>query len=93
MKTWIDIYRESFTKWYYSKGYKATYDFGTSFGDFRVIFKCPFWLRPITPLLFSPSVYFYESGKELATWFLDGMKSVDTTVSEYLGIGGTNEKS
>lgn len=86
--------RERFTKWYYRKGYRTNYDFSiSSFNDFRVVFKCPFWLRPIVPLLFSPSVYYYEAGKEICNWFEYGMNSNDIKLKDYIENGGKNENS
>lgn len=55
--------REKFTKWYYSKGYRMewkTCDYGD--GVSEMIFKCPWWVRPIVNVLFSPCAYYRSVG-------------------------------
>ena len=55
-------FRERFTKWYVSKGYSMDYKHVyTDDGESELIFRCPFWIRPLTGLLFSPSIYYHES--------------------------------
>lgn len=52
-------FRTKFTKWYYRKGYKLNYervDYADSVG--RVVYTCPWWVKPLTAYFFSPSVYF-----------------------------------
>lgn len=51
--------RERFTKWYFRKGYRMEYR-SNSPTDVELIFRCPFWVRPLVEYLFSPSVYYRE---------------------------------
>lgn len=58
-------FRENFTKWYYKKGYRIEYkplqlSGGASVAE--LIFKCPFWVRPLASWFFSPCVYYREAG-------------------------------
>ena len=55
--------RAKFTRWYYRKGYRMSwvtcpYADGVS----EMIFRCPWWLRPLVTFLFSPSIYYAEEG-------------------------------
>ena len=65
--------RERFTKWYYRKGYRAKYR-DISFGKptIELVFYCPWWVRPLVYLFWSPSVYFHEQGYKLAKDFWAG---------------------
>ena len=66
-------FRERFTKWYYRKGYRMKYkpcDYGSCVAE--LIFFCPWWVRPLVEWLFSPCVYYRESGYDLANGFLEG---------------------
>lgn len=61
----MNDFRTRFTKWYCRKGYRMVYkpcDYGD--GVAELIFFCPWWVRPIIELLFSPTVYYREIGKE-----------------------------
>lgn len=59
-------FREKFTKWYYRKGYRMEYkpcDYGD--GVAELVFKCPFWVKPLVYVFFSPCEYYRENGYEL----------------------------
>lgn len=65
--------RERFTKWYYRKGYRVVYnDPGPGFKGIELIFYCPWWVRPLVRILWTPSVYFREVGIDYAEGFLKG---------------------
>ena len=70
-------FRSKFTKWYYRKGYRMEYktcDFGD--GVAELIFRCPWWVRPLVEWFFSPCVYYQEAGYEFADVFLEGLGNV-----------------
>jgi hypothetical protein len=50
-------FRTKFTKWYYRKGYKIDYADGIG----RIVYICPWWVKPLTAYFFSPSAYFQEA--------------------------------
>lgn len=53
--------RTKFTKWYYRKGYRMSPVFPAyGVGHIELIFVCPWWVKPLTWWLFSPSVYYAE---------------------------------
>ena len=55
--------RSRFTRWYCNKGYEMTYKplhYGNRSGE--LIFTCPFWVRPLASMFFSPCVYYQETG-------------------------------
>ena len=73
LKMKINNLRERFTKWYYRKGYRVRYnDPGPGFKGVELIFSCPWWVRPLVRILWTPSVYFYMSGIDYAEGFLKG---------------------
>lgn len=53
--------RERFTKWYYRRGYRMKFRAGID----ELIFSCPFWVRPLVYVLFSPCAYYREVGVEV----------------------------
>ena len=55
--------REKFTRWYCHKGYRMGYkpcDYGD--GVATLEFECPFWVRPLVSVFFSPTIYYREAG-------------------------------
>lgn len=58
-------FRAKFTKWYYRKGYRMEYD-ACDYGDgvAKMAFNCPFWVKPLTSMYFSPSAYYAEYLKD-----------------------------
>lgn len=61
-------FREKFTKWYCRKGYRMTYNSYPNGGDkvvAELTFQCPVWVRPLTYLFFSPSIYYREIWHDL----------------------------
>ena len=55
--------RQTFTEWYFRKGYRmtwATCDYGD--GVSKMIFECPWWVRPMINTFFSPCAYYRASG-------------------------------
>lgn len=60
--------RKKFTKWYYRKGYRMMYT-ACPYGDgvAEMIFSCPWWVKPLVELFFSPSVYYGEQADHLST--------------------------
>lgn len=74
----IDL-RKKFTKWYYHKGYTMkpkTCDYFD--GVAELVFRCPWWVRPLAYFLFSPSVYYAEFLEELGNDFADIKWTSDT---------------
>ena len=63
--------RRKFTKWYYRKGYKATYLYTTD----NYVFSCPWYVKPLL-FLFSPSIYNREIGEELTRGFWKGIEKI-----------------
>lgn len=58
--------REKFTSWYYRKGYRMDYrSSGYDSVDAELVFKCPFWIRPLVYVFFSPCAYYREVVHEL----------------------------
>ena len=57
-------FREKFTSWYYSKGYRMEYR-PREDGVAELVFRCPFWVRPLVFIFFSPCAYYREAGYEL----------------------------
>lgn len=73
--------RSKFTKWYYRKGYRMEYRFHDyEHGDVSLIFHCPWYVRPLVNILFSPSAYYNEFGRELSEYFIAGMESVNERI-------------
>ena len=71
----MNDFRTRFTKWYYRKGYRMMYkpcDYAD--GVAEMIFYCPWWVRPLVELFFSPVVFYHELGKDFADGFVQGMK-------------------
>lgn len=67
-------FRQRFTEWYYRKGYRMEYkvcDYGD--GVAELIFRCPWWVRPMVSLFFSPSVYYHEYAMEVAKELDEGI--------------------
>ena len=60
--------RRKFTKWYYRKGYKATYLYTVD----NYVFSCPWYVKPLL-FLFSPSIYNREIGKKFTREFWKGI--------------------
>lgn len=50
-------FRTKFTKWYYKRGYKIDYADGIG----RIVYICPWWVKPLTAYFFSPYVYVVET--------------------------------
>lgn len=50
--------RQRFTSWYYRKGYRMTY----KPENVELRFACPFWIRPLVFIFFSPCAYYRENG-------------------------------
>ena len=65
--------RRKFTKWYYRKGYRMSYEPGS----FEMIFDCPIWVRPLTWFFFSPSTYYREFGLDVGRGFEKGWLDAD----------------
>lgn len=61
--------RRKFTKWYFRKGYNATYHYIID----NYVFDCPWYVKPLL-FLFSPSIYDREIGKEFARGFWKGIE-------------------
>jgi hypothetical protein len=74
-------FRQRFTKWYYRKGYRMEYK-PCSYGDgvAELIFLCPWWVRPLVWLFFSPCVYYREMGYNFGQAFTDGLTSAYSNV-------------
>ena len=56
-------FNQKFTRWYYHKGYRMEWepcDYGDGIG--RIIFHCPWWVRPMTVWFFSPCTYYHMAG-------------------------------
>lgn len=54
--------KTKFTKWYYRKGYHAMrifYPFDGG-GPHKIIFSCPWWVRPLLGAFFSYKIYHAE---------------------------------
>lgn len=66
----MNDFRTRFTKWYYRKGYRMRY----KPNDTELIFRCPFWVRPIVYYFFSPSVYYREASYEFTDGLLSGLQ-------------------
>lgn len=65
--------RERFTKWYYRKGYRMEYrDCSIGKSELELIFHCPWWVRPLVYLFWSPCVYYHEQGYDFAKGFMAG---------------------
>lgn len=59
-------FRTKFTKWYYRKGYKLDYervDYSDDIG--RIVYACPWWVKPLATYFFSPWVYFHELTEDI----------------------------
>ena len=68
--------RERFTKWYYRKGYRAYYkDVSFGFSEIELVFQCPWYIKPLVYILWSPSVYYEEFGREICNWFEYGIET------------------
>lgn len=62
-------FRTKFTKWYYRKGYRMTW----KPGDYEITFDCPFYVRPLGWLFFSPSTYYREDFYNIGAGIEDGL--------------------
>lgn len=68
----MNDFRQRFTKWYYRKGYRMLY-VPCNYGDTvpGLIFFCPFWVRPLVHMFFSPCAYYRETGYDSLAVNLD----------------------
>ena len=72
----MNDFRARFTKWYCRKGYRMMYkpcDYGD--GVAEMIFQCPFWVRPLVYMFFSPCVYYHEIGYSVGQGFEEGLSA------------------
>lgn len=69
-----------FTKWYYRKGYRMEWepcDYADCVG--RMIFTCPWWVKPLVKNFFSPVEYYREEGY----LFAEAMDEVEVHEDDY----------
>ena len=70
--------RVKFTRWYYRKGYRMVYKpCGYADGVVELVFSCPFWVRPLVELFFSPCIYYREAGYDFGDGFDEGVLDAD----------------
>lgn len=79
----IDL-REKFTKWYYRKGYHAMrvfYPYGD--GLRKIIFSCPWWVKPLLGTFFSYKIYLAETQNDLDVLLDRRLEELKGLVKDY----------
>lgn len=57
----MDIFRARFTKWYCRRGYRMEYEpCDYADGVSELVYICPWWVKLLANLFFSPSMYYRE---------------------------------